>query len=71
MWMVMFAPPMSAVHDSSGSGQMIAASSSASVSDGSSRPVGCLAARRRASRAMCPVNAVTSGAVCASSAPSR
>ena len=64
-------PPMSAVQLSSGTGQISAASSSASVAGGSSRPPGARAAMRRASRAMCAVSAVTSGAVWPSSAPSR
>ena len=59
-----------AVHWSSGTGQISAASLSARVSGGSSRPDGCSADSRRASRATWPASAVTSGAVCASSAPS-
>ena len=70
MWMVTSRPPMSAVHWSNGTGQISAASSNASVSGGSSRPAGCSAGSRRASRAMCPVSAETSGAVWVSSAPS-
>ena len=65
-----FRPPMSAVSRGSGIGEMIAASSNSRLSGGSSRPPGWFAAIRLPSRAICAVNAVTNGAVCASSAPS-
>ena len=47
-------PPMSAVQDSSGTGEMSAASSRNNPSGGSRRPPGRVTARRRASRAICP-----------------
>ena len=50
---------------------MFGASSSANVAGGSSRPSGNRPATWRPVRAMCPVRAVSSGASCASSAPSR
>ena len=61
---------MSAVHWCSGIGQISAASSSRSASGGSSRPPGQNAASRRASRAIHPVIAHTSGATWCSSPPS-